>query len=325
MSSWPSRVIPAMGLRGLLWIVVVSILLLSYVLYAPSAQAPEGATDWIFQSWPALFAAALAMWLLLNGPVGTAHSLVQKACRLAMFFFLYCGFLYLLKWNTFWKWMLALGFENRNKAEGFLIFVSTLVWLGATLRVLFRFRLTTFGFGFGIPALTTSRAPEMKTTRPNVTFADVGGMEDAKQRIREIVENRLHPGKFGKYGVVRNGILLFGPRGSGKTFLAEATAGEFRLNYKYMSSPALLNMWLGETGRRYPRRLAAAVAWRPDAVMFIDEIDALGAGSEIQASVQATCGSANREYNNITIQMMQCIDQYRNTHWIDHYGRDERP
>ena len=56
----------------------------------------------------------------------------------------------------------------------------------------------------------------MKTTRPNITFADVGGMEEAKQQIREIVENRLHPDRFGKYGVVRNGILLFGPRGSGK-------------------------------------------------------------------------------------------------------------
>ena len=49
-------------------------------------------------------------------------------------------------------------------------------------------------------------------------------------------------GRQVKYGVVRNGILLHGPRGGGKTFLAEATAGEFDLNYYYLSSPALLNM-----------------------------------------------------------------------------------
>ncbi len=117
MSSRPSRGLPAIGLRGLLWIVVVSVLLLSYVLYAPSvsAQTPEGAADWIFQSWPALFAAALAMWLLLNGPVGTAHSLVQKACRLAMFFFLYCGFLYVLKWESSEKSMGEFRFRQLAK------------------------------------------------------------------------------------------------------------------------------------------------------------------------------------------------------------------
>jgi hypothetical protein len=61
------------------------------------------------------------------GSATSAHPLVRKACRLAMFFFLYSGFLFVLKWNQFWKWILALGFENRNKTEGFLILVSTLV------------------------------------------------------------------------------------------------------------------------------------------------------------------------------------------------------
>lgn len=306
MSSWPSRVLPAMGLRGLLWIVVVSVLLLSYVLYAPSAQAPEGATDWIFQSWPALFAAALAMWLLLKGPVATAHGVIQKACRLAMVFFLYSGFLYLLKWNMFWKWMLALGFENRNKTEGFLIFVSTLVWLYITLRILFGFRLPILGFGFGIPALTRGGAPQMKTARPNITFADVGGMEEAKQQIREIVENRLHPDRFGKYGVVRNGILLHGAQGSGKTFLAEATAGEFKINYCYVKGSELLSMWVGETERHLRNTVADALRARP-LLLFFDEIDVLGGARN--TGISPTTGT--RSWNNITIQLMQCIDQYR--------------
>ena len=78
-------------------------------------------------SWPFLFAAALAIWLLLKGPAAKTPLFVQKVCRIAIVFFAYCGFLYLLRWNPFWEWMLALGFENRNKAEGFLILVSTLV------------------------------------------------------------------------------------------------------------------------------------------------------------------------------------------------------
>ena len=89
-------------------------------------------------SWPFFFAAALAIWLLLKGPAAKTPLFVQKVCRIAIVFLAYCGFLYLLKWNPFWVWMLALGFENRNKAEGFLILVSTLVWLIATLRILLR-------------------------------------------------------------------------------------------------------------------------------------------------------------------------------------------
>ena len=89
-------------------------------------------------SWPFLFAAALAIWLLLEGPAAKTPLFVQKVCRIAIVFFAYCGFLYLLKWNPFWQWMVALRFENRNKAEGFMILVSTLVWLIATLRILLR-------------------------------------------------------------------------------------------------------------------------------------------------------------------------------------------
>ena len=311
MSSWQPKGLPAIGLKGALWTAVVAVLLLSYILYTPpkTANGSESATDWIFQSWPALGAATLAMWLLLKGPVASAHPILQRACRLAMFFFAYCGFLYILKWDPFWTLIAGLGFENHNKTEGFLILVSTLIWLGVSLRVLFAFRFPVSGLGFGIPVLTKNRAPEMRTTRPTITYADVGGMEDAKQQIREIVENRLNPGKFNKYDVVRNGILLYGPRGSGKTFLAEATAGEFKLNYFYVTSAELLDMWIGSSADKIRSTFADAAAHRP-VLMFIDEIDSLGAGRSTGVA-PGDRGSANREYNNITIQTMQCVDRYR--------------
>lgn len=312
MSSWP-RSVSTLGIRGLLWVVVASVFLLSYLLYAPPSSATtggEGPADWIFRSWPALFAAALAMWLLLKGPATSAHPLVRKACRLAMFFFLYSGFLYVLKWNQFWKWMLALGFENRNKTEGFLILVSTLVWLVMTLRILFGgFRLPALSFGLGPRSLTGS-PPETKTTRPSITFADVGGMEEAKQQIRGIVENRLRPGKFDRYRIVRNGILLHGPRGSGKTFLAEATAGEFRLNYFYASPTSLFNMWIGNTSANVREVMRRAASQAP-AVLFIDEIDSLGTKRQ-DLSGGNDPGGGGREQNNAVLQLMQCIDEYRN-------------
>src|ERR1700687_4399399 len=100
-------------------------------------------------SWPFLFSAALAMWVLLKGPAAKTPLFVQIVCRIAIVFFAYCGGLYLLKWDAFWKWMLSLGFETRNNAEGSLILASTIVWLVATLRIiLFGVRFRALGVGF---------------------------------------------------------------------------------------------------------------------------------------------------------------------------------
>jgi hypothetical protein len=122
-------------------------------------------------SWPFLFAAALAIWLLLKGPAAKTPLFVQKVCRIAIVFLAYCGFLYLLKWNPFWEWMLTLGFENRNKAEGFLILVSTLVWLIATLRILLRrSRLPTLPAGSDGPV---HFAPRQEKARRRFSLTDL--------------------------------------------------------------------------------------------------------------------------------------------------------
>lgn len=260
---------------------------------------------WLFRSWPAPFAAAAGIWLLVNGPVSAASPWIQKGCRLILVFFVYSGFLYLLRWAPFWAMMQSLGFTDKNKVTGVLVLVATMVWMIATVRVIVPggLRLPPLGFR---PRSAGPVAPEMKTTRPTVRFADVGGMEEVKSQIRQVVENRLKPGKFREYGVTRNGILLHGPRGSGKTFLAEATAGEFGLNYFYPSAPALLNMWIGNTGSNIRQTFASALARRP-VLLLIDEIDALGAVRDSGFSP----GTGHREYNNITIQLMQSIDQHR--------------
>jgi hypothetical protein len=141
MSSGASQRFARFSLRGLLWFVVASVLLLSFFLYTPKSVtrgAHSGVLDWVFQSWPALLAMALATWLLLQGPLATTPSFVQKAARLLMLFLTYAAFLYLLKWNPLWNSTPLLGLKNRNMAEGFLILVSTLVWVVASIRVLFR-------------------------------------------------------------------------------------------------------------------------------------------------------------------------------------------
>jgi hypothetical protein len=59
------------------------------------------------------------MWLLVNGPVSTAPSWIQKACRVVLVFFVYSGFLYLLRWTPFWTVVQALGFASDSKETGF--------------------------------------------------------------------------------------------------------------------------------------------------------------------------------------------------------------
>lgn len=150
-------------------------------------------------------------------------------------------------------------------------------------------------------------APELRV--PKVRFADVGGMEEVKQQIREVVESRLYPQKYAAYGVDRNGVLLYGPRGSGKTFIAEATAGEFSLNYYYVSPTRFITMWTGETEASIRNAFMRARANRP-ALLFIDEVDALGSVRQ-NLSVGGDPGGAGRSYNNMAIELMQSIDEAR--------------
>jgi transitional endoplasmic reticulum ATPase len=159
----------------------------------------------------------------------------------------------------------------------------------------------------GYEGLPTKPVPELRV--PKIRFADVGGMEDAKQQIREVVESRLNRQKYAAYGVNRNGILLYGPRGSGKTFLAEATAGEFGLNFHYVSPTRFITMWVGESESGIRGAFSRALANRP-ALLFIDEIDSLGSIRQ-NLGTGGDPGGAGRSYNNMAIELMQSIDHAR--------------
>src|ERR1017187_8996385 len=312
MPVWPSRGFwSSLNFRGFLWIAVGTVFILSFLHYSPestTAGARPGPMDWLFRSWPSLFSAAGAMWLLLAGPALAAPSWMQKGCRVILVFFVYSGFLHLLRWAPFWTMMQSLGFTSKNKETGVLVLVATMVWMIATVRVIVPGGLRLPGFSFGHEAFAT-QPPRVETTRPTVSFADVGGCDDAKKQITEIVQNRLNPGWLKQYGVVRNGILLHGPRGSGKTFLAEATAGEFGLNYFYVSPSQLTSMWVGGTENNLRGVFSQALANKP-VLVFIDEIDTLGA-ARVNIREAGDLGGSNRGYNDAVVQLMQSIDQRR--------------
>jgi transitional endoplasmic reticulum ATPase len=113
---------------------------------------------------------------------------------------------------------------------------------------------------------------------PTVTFADVGGMERVKEEVRmKIILPLQQPDLFKAYGKkVGGGILLYGPPGCGKTFLARATAGEVQAGFLAVGISDVLDMWIGQSERNLHAIFDQARANRP-CVLFFDEVDALGA------------------------------------------------
>jgi transitional endoplasmic reticulum ATPase len=117
---------------------------------------------------------------------------------------------------------------------------------------------------------------QIKKLLPRVTYEDIGGLEEAIQKIREMVELPLrHPELFDRLGIeAPKGILLYGPPGTGKTLLAKALATESEANFISIKGPELLSKWVGESERgiREVFRKARQVA---PCIIFFDEIDSI--------------------------------------------------
>src|SRR5688572_7555886 len=110
----------------------------------------------------------------------------------------------------------------------------------------------------------------------SVTWDDVAGVEEAKAELQEVVDFLRHPKRFQRLGArVPKGILLYGPPGTGKTLLAKAVARESGAKFYSQSAAAFVEMFAGLGAARIRRLFAMARSNRP-AIIFIDEIDAVG-------------------------------------------------
>ena len=131
-----------------------------------------------------------------------------------------------------------------------------------------------------------------------VTFADIAGVDDAKAELQEIVEFLREPKSFHALGAqVPKGILLHGPPGTGKTLLAKAVANESKAQFYAQSAASFVEMFAGLGAARI-RRLFAIARKNEPAIIFIDELDAVGGrrGSDIS-------GEKDQTLNQLLVEM----------------------
>jgi cell division protease FtsH len=126
-----------------------------------------------------------------------------------------------------------------------------------------------------IPALE-SKAREATGEASNVTFADVAGVDEAKEEVKEIVDFLREPGRFSAIGGrIPKGVLLVGPPGTGKTLLARSIAGEAGVPFLFTSGSDFVEMYAGVGASRI-RKLFKDARRHPSCIVFIDELDAVG-------------------------------------------------
>jgi cell division protease FtsH len=167
------------------------------------------------------------------------------------------------------------GFEQPTNSG----LVSSLVSIAPLLLIaaLFFFILRQAQSG-GSQALSfgRSRAKMMSENRPKVTFADVAGVDEAKEELGEIVDFLKYPKKYQALGArIPKGVLLLGPPGSGKTLLARAIAGEAGVPFFSISGSDFVEMFVG-VGASRVRDLFDQAKKSAPCIVFIDEIDAVG-------------------------------------------------
>jgi transitional endoplasmic reticulum ATPase len=131
-------------------------------------------------------------------------------------------------------------------------------------------------FRAALKRVQPSAMREVMVQAPTIGWADIGGLDDAQEKLKEGVELPLrNPKAFERIGIrPAKGFLLYGPPGTGKTLLAKAVAKEAEANFISMKSSDLLSKWYGESEQQISRMFARARQVAP-CVIFIDEIDSL--------------------------------------------------
>ena len=156
--------------------------------------------------------------------------------------------------------------------------------------------------------------------RPNITYDDIGGLKYQIVELRETVELPIkHPEIFEEIGIdPPKGILLYGPPGTGKTLLAKAVANETNARFIKLVASEFVNKYLGE-GSRYVREVVELAREKTPAIIFIDEIDAIG------TKRMGDTSGADREVQRTLMQLLAELDGFESRGDIGIIGATNRP
>ncbi|WP_270990871.1 ATP-dependent zinc metalloprotease FtsH [Campylobacter upsaliensis] len=148
------------------------------------------------------------------------------------------------------------------------VFIFFAIWMFLASRMQKNMGSSILGIG--------SSKKLVNSEKPKVKFADVAGVEEAKEEVKEIVDFLKYPERYIKLGAkIPKGLLLVGPPGTGKTLLAKAVAGEADVPFFSVSGSSFIEMFVG-VGASRVRDLFENAKKEAPAIVFIDEIDAIG-------------------------------------------------
>lgn len=136
-----------------------------------------------------------------------------------------------------------------------------------------------------VPSVLTNDKPSNKEKdKPNISFKDVAGLEEIKEELQETIDFLNNSAKYKKMGAhIPKGILFYGPPGTGKTLLAKAVAGETNSTFLYASGSEFVEKYVG-VGAKRVRTLFEKARKEAPSIIFIDEIDAIGAKRNLDSN-----------------------------------------
>jgi cell division protease FtsH len=197
--------------------------------------------------------------------------------------------------------------------------------LGWVIPLIFLIALWTFffrrmgGAEGGVMSFARSRAKIYADDDVKVRFADVAGVDEAEEELREIVEFLKNPKKYTSIGGrIPKGVLLVGPPGTGKTLLARAVAGEAKVPFFSLSGSEFVEMFVG-VGAARVRDLFAQAEVKAPCIVFIDELDALG-----KVRIQTPMGS-HEEREQTLNQLLAEMDGFDARKGVIIMGATNRP